>query len=71
MKGLSMTVNSEATAILQRKATVDKDHHTLLVKVPLDQWADVKRKHGRMIEKIASNVTITSLVLEALRQLEV
>lgn len=64
-----MTINSEATAILQSKVKVDKYHHDLLIKVPLDQWADVKRKHGRMIEKTASNVTITALVLEALRQL--
>jgi hypothetical protein len=64
-----MTVNSTATAILQAK--VDKEHHTLLVKIPLDDWAQVKRKHGRMIEKTASNVTITYLVLEALRQLVV
>ena len=64
-----MTINSEAAAILQRKATVDRDHHTILVKVPMGQWAEVKRKHGRMIEKTASSVTITSLVLEALRQL--
>lgn len=66
-----MTVNSTATAILQRKVEVDKEHHTLLVKVPLDQWTEIKKKHGRMIEKAASNVTMNTLVLEALRQLEV
>lgn len=66
-----MTINSEAAAILQRMATVNKEHHTLLVKIPLDQWADVKRKHGRMIEKSASNVTMNALMLEALRQLEI
>lgn len=66
-----MTVNSTARAILQRKTKVDKEHHTLLVKIPMDQWAEVKRKHGRMIERSASNVTVNMLVLEALRQLEV
>ncbi len=65
-----MTINSTATAILAAKATVPKEHHTLLVKVPMAQWADVKRKHGRMIEKAAAKVTITDLVLEALKQLE-
>lgn len=66
-----MAINSEATAILERKATVNKEHKTILVKIANDQWAEVKKKHGRMIEKAASNVTMNMLVLEALRQLEV
>ena len=65
-----MTVNSVAASIL-RKAAVNKDCKVIMVKIPLDQYVEVKKKQARMIEKAAdngdtSNVTMNMLVLAAL-----
>jgi hypothetical protein len=70
-----MTINKTADSIL-RKATDNKGCKAVLIRIPNDLYAETMTKQARMITEAAengdtSNISINSVVLEALRAFNV